>query len=94
MQRLPDRLSRNILLLCNRLLCAWSAGYREACELAYAQLEKVSVNNSSDKQRFRQVINLHAGLLAHRTSFFLSPFIAPTERKVQRAALVYCKCIV
>ncbi|CAL8465995.1 g5531 [Coccomyxa elongata] len=30
------------------------SGYREACELAYAQLEKVSVNNSSDKERFRQ----------------------------------------
>ncbi|EIE18505.1 T-complex protein 1 beta subunit [Coccomyxa subellipsoidea C-169] len=30
------------------------SGYREACELAYAQLEKVSVNNSADKERFRQ----------------------------------------
>lgn len=31
------------------------AGYREACELAYKRLEEVSVNNSSDKARFRQV---------------------------------------
>ena len=35
------------------LLCC--AGYREACELAYKELESVCLNNSHDPQRFRQV---------------------------------------
>ena len=30
-------------------------GFREACELAYAELEGVCLNNSSDPKRFRQV---------------------------------------
>ena len=39
--------------MCNHL--APGTGFREACELAYKELEAVCLNNSSNPQRFRQV---------------------------------------